>query len=339
MPSSPRCPFNARCDAVAMDAIVFTGKACFSPHVPEAIQVAWIAYGGTVCALRECISQQHILYFCYGRTDPWFPCLSENVVAVFHAHWIIKALEANFAVPIEPFLLNTDHTIHSDLDYTLCRSFDSPSFLADDSHLKLGLATASARYSELAKRRSTTPALQFAPSSGSPPPISSLPGKLSLESHISHSRARSPHKLRSGDRLLGAVPSFHFNEPSDAPVQNLTHVYSTSPDSSGDTLVEVPFIDLLKIPRVRRRSSTKFRYTPLQVLPRNRIHPTLPFEPTKGKDDTPRISVKAALSALAHIETDKACFIKHGRTHLDKQISVRVLKSIARGGPAVKSQR
>ncbi|KAK7685775.1 hypothetical protein QCA50_011121 [Cerrena zonata] len=63
------------------------------------------SHGGTVSRTPE---QKSIadFYFCAGKEDPWLSSLLEHPIVVFHAAWIDRSAEANFALSRNYFILD-----------------------------------------------------------------------------------------------------------------------------------------------------------------------------------------------------------------------------------------
>ncbi|KAI0091431.1 hypothetical protein BDY19DRAFT_930462 [Irpex rosettiformis] len=208
------------------------GKACFSPHVPKDVRKAWVDHGGTTCTLKQATTEEHIRFFCYGRTDPWYGYLSQNAIAIFHALWVLKVIEANFMLPIAPFVLNSDPVTPSSSPCSIsCASPTQipqskpnqsspvtkgkmPSSLLSSPHLvrkdfKHTLAEFQDNQHDVLRegrtlvyqsspprsvqQRDETPPRQITITPRSPPLVSSYPSKHTYESHFNLSRtAKKP---------------------------------------------------------------------------------------------------------------------------------------------------
>lgn len=82
----------------------FSGCACFSKLVPQAIVQKWVAFGGEVYTPRS--PSKAIYFFATDMADKWVTTLTSRSVTVIHAVWIMHCIEHGFQVPIAEYVLD-----------------------------------------------------------------------------------------------------------------------------------------------------------------------------------------------------------------------------------------
>ncbi|KAI0685840.1 hypothetical protein BC835DRAFT_490290 [Cytidiella melzeri] len=236
-------------------------------------------------------------------------------MAIFHANWILRVIEANFMLPIAPFVLNSDrfasfttHCIKTTLD-----EFSVQSNLGCNYTLKEKASLYIPTESSYAGRYSTTPPRQILGVPESPPALSSTPAKRIIDSYLERQKSMKKSRL---------LPELQENENSELSIEQSgvekPSRATTSPDISGDTLVSVPHINLLEVVQKKRNSLPRLRILRSNAGKQKLLHPILPLEPGETDNDLPRVFMSAARAALQDIQIQKSVVIRAREPHLGK---------------------
>ncbi|KAF8957120.1 hypothetical protein BDZ97DRAFT_121145 [Flammula alnicola] len=102
--------------------MLFSGLACFSPSVPQAIRKLWgtlrfrlctrifkqahsVMNGGTLTH-TDADFRQAVFFFCNGMEDPWLNELLSRSLIVRHASWVTLCVVEDFHMPIAAYTLD-----------------------------------------------------------------------------------------------------------------------------------------------------------------------------------------------------------------------------------------
>ncbi|KAL4072879.1 hypothetical protein V8B97DRAFT_270552 [Scleroderma yunnanense] len=95
---------DTTCEATAQSPFKFSGCACFSKHVPQAMVQKWVAFGGKIYTPHS--PSQATYFFAMDTADKWVTTLTSRSVIVIHALWIIHCIEHGFQIPISKYVLD-----------------------------------------------------------------------------------------------------------------------------------------------------------------------------------------------------------------------------------------
>ncbi|KAH7890964.1 hypothetical protein F5I97DRAFT_112097 [Phlebopus sp. FC_14] len=108
-----------RCDDQCKQSInipLFSGYACFSKRVPDALVQSWVEHGGGIFSPGI---TRATYFFAIDTAEKWVTTLAERSVTVLHADWIAHCINQDFQLPVAGYVL--DGMLFQTFDLSFCR--------------------------------------------------------------------------------------------------------------------------------------------------------------------------------------------------------------------------